>query len=285
MTTTMIMTRTTTRTTGIAMDEFFVRALLGGVGVALVAGPLGCFVLWRRLAYFGDTLSHAALLGVALAMLLEVNVLLGVFVAAALVAVPLLLLGRRPALAGDTILGILSYSTLAIGIIVIALMATVQVDLVGYLFGDILAVSWTDIAVIWGGGVLVLAALAILWRPLLAGTVNAELAAAEGLRPELARIAFTLLMAAVVAIALKIVGAMLITALLIIPAAAARRFARGPEGMALLAAAFGVGAVVLGLHGSLYFDTPSGPSIVVGALALFVLTLLPFGGRASLDRS
>ncbi|MCW5696909.1 MAG: metal ABC transporter permease [Bauldia sp.] len=267
------------------MDEFFVRALLGGIGVALVAGPLGCFVLWRRLAYFGDTLSHAALLGVTLALLLEIHIVLGVFVAAALVAIPLVLLGRRPILASDTILGILSHSTLAIGIIVVALMATVQVDLIGYLFGDILAVSWTDIAVIWGGGALVVAVLAVIWRPLFAGTVNAELAAAEGLRPEIARIVFTMLMAAVVAIALKIVGAMLITALLIIPAAAARRFARGPEAMAFLAAAFGVAAVVLGLHGSLWFDTPSGPSIVVGALALFVVSLLPFRGRAAEGRS
>ncbi len=257
------------------LDDFFNRALLAGVGVAIVAGPLGCFIVWRRLAYFGDTLSHAALLGVALAFLFEVNITLAVFVVSAILSLALLLLQRRASLSGDALLGLLAHSSLALGLVVLAFMTWVRVDLMGFLFGDILAVSVTDIAIVWSGGAIVLAILALIWRPLFAGTVNAELAAAEGMNPDKANVIFMLLMAAVIAIAMKIVGVLLITAMLIIPAATARRFSSGPEQMVVLAAVFGAAAVIGGLFGSLEWDTPSGPSIVVAALFLFVLTLTP----------
>jgi zinc transport system permease protein len=261
------------------LDDFFTRALVGGIGVALVAGPLGCFIVWRRMAYFGDTMAHAALLGVALALLLEIHITLGVFAIAAAVAFALLLLQRQQALPTDALLGILSHSTLALGLVMVAFMAWVRIDLLSYLFGDLLAVSRLDIALIYGGGAVVLAILAAVWRPLLAGTVSEELAAAEALHPERARLIFMLLMAGVIAIAMKIVGILLITSLLVIPAATARRFATGPEQMALLAAATGALAVGLGLFGSLEFDTPSGPSVVVAALALFLVSLLGLAFR------
>ena len=257
------------------LDDFFTRALVAGIGVALVAGPLGCFVVWRRLAYFGDTMAHAALLGVALAFLFEVNITLAVFAVSTCIALALLLLQRRAALSADALLGLLSHSALAVGLVVLAFMTWIRVDLMGFLFGDILAVSQTDIAVIWVGGAAVLAVLAAVWRPLFAGTVNQELAQAEGLKPERANIIFMLLMAAVIAISLKIVGVLLITALLIIPAATARRFATGPEQMAVLAGLIGAAGVLGGLFGSLEWDTPAGPSIVVAALFLFVLSQLP----------
>ena len=166
---------TTMRTiTGTAMlDDFFTRALIAGVGVALVAGPLGCFVVWRRMAYFGDTMAHSALLGVALSYLAGVNLTAGVFVVAAFVAVALLLLQRRGSLSTDALLGILSHATLAVGLVLLAFMSWVRVDLMGFLFGDILAVTRADIALIWAGGAAVLAALGVLWRPLLAATVSA----------------------------------------------------------------------------------------------------------------
>jgi zinc transport system permease protein len=257
------------------LDDFFLRALVAGIGVALVAGPLGCFIVWRRLAYFGDTLSHAALLGVALAFLFEINITLAVFAVSAAVAIALLALQRRASLSSDAILGLLSHSALALGLVVLAFMTWVRIDLMGFLFGDILAVSKTDIAIIYSGGVLVVAILVWIWRPLFAATVNRELAEAEGMKPDRANIVFMLLMAMVVAISMKIVGVLLITALLIIPAAAARRFATSPEQMAVLAALAGALAVVLGLLGSLKWDTPSGPTIVVAALGVFVLSLLP----------
>ena len=257
------------------LDDFFARAVLAGVGIALVAGPLGCFVVWRRMAYFGDTMAHSALLGIALSLALEWSLLLSVFLVSAFISMILVLLQRRGGLSTDSLLGILSHSTLAIGLVSLAFMPWVRVDLLGYLFGDILAVTKLDLAVIWGGAALVGVVLVFLWRPLLAGTVNAEIAAAEGQAPERARIAFMLVMAFVIAIAMKIVGILLITTLLIIPAATARRFATSPEVMALLAALIGALASTGGLYLSLATDTPSGPSIVVAALALFLLALLP----------
>ena len=261
------------------LDDFFIRALLAGIGLALTTGPLGCFVVWRRMAYFGDTMAHSALLGVALSLLLDFNLLVSVFVVAAVISLLLLLLQRRGTLSTDALLGILSHATLAIGLVLVSFMTWVRIDLVGFLFGDILAVSAADVQIVWGGGILVLFAIVYLWRPLLASTVNAELAEAEGLEPEKARVAFMLLMALVIAIAMKVVGILLITSLLIIPAATARRFSASPEIMAVLASLIGALAVVGGLYGSLHFDTPSGPSIVVAALGHVVLSLLPAFGR------
>lgn len=257
------------------LDDFFTRALVAGIGVALVAGPLGCFIVWRRLAYFGDTLSHAALLGVALAFLFEVNITLSVFIVSAFIAIALLMLQKRATLSADSLLGLLAHSALALGLVVLAFMTWVRIDLMGFLFGDILAVSKTDILVIYLGGLSVLAILAMIWGPLFAATVNHELAEAEGENPDRANIIFMLLMASVIAISMKIVGVLLITAMLIIPAATARRFAMGPEQMAVLAAFIGALSVVIGLYSSLEWDTPSGPSIVVAALALFLLSVSP----------
>jgi zinc transport system permease protein len=283
MTTMVAITITITRTVTIMvprrptamLDDFFIRALIAGIGVALTTGPLGCFVVWRRMAYFGDTMAHSALLGVALSLLFQINLLVSVFFVAVVVSLLLLLLQRRKALSADALLGILSHSTLAIGLVLVAFMTWVRIDLMAFLFGDILAVTRQDLALIWGGGLIVLAAVVYLWRPLVASTVSEDIAEAEGLRPERARLLFMLLMALVIAIAMKIVGIMLITALLIIPAATARRFAGSPEKMAVFASLIGALAVVGGLFGSLHYDTPSGPSIVVAALALFILSLLP----------
>ena len=257
------------------LDDFFIRAILGGIGVALVAGPLGCFVIWRRLAYFGDTLSHSALLGVALAFLFELNIMLTVFLISVLVALLLMLLQRRASLSSDALLGLLAHSALAIGLVVLAFMTWIRVDLLGFLFGDILATTKTDLAMIWFGGLAVLITLIKIWRPLFAATVSYELATAEGTRPDFTNIIFTVILAAVIAVSMKIVGVLLITALLIIPAAAARRFSSSPEQMALIAIIIGICSVWLGLLGSLEWDTPAGPSIVVAALGCFIFSILP----------
>ncbi len=256
------------------LDDFFTRALVAGIGLALVTGPLGCFIVWRRMSYFGDTMAHSALLGVALSFLLQIDLTMGVFFVATAVAAALLLLQRRNALSTDALLGILSHSTLAIGLVLVAFMTWIRVDLMGFLFGDILAVSVVDIAVIYASGGAILVLLVLVWRPLLAATVSAELAEAEGMRPEMTRALLMLLLASVIAIAMKIVGVLLITSLLIIPAATARRLSATPEQMALIAAGIGALGVAGGLFGSLHYDTPSGPSIVVAALALFLVSLL-----------
>ena len=257
------------------LDDFFMRALLGGIGVALLAGPLGCFIVWRRLAYFGDTLSHSALLGVAMALLLDMNITFTVFIISVVVSMLLIFLQRRASLSSDALLGLLAHSTLAVGLVVLAFMTWVRVDLMGFLFGDILAITVRDIAIIWIGGLTVLVFISFIWKPLLASTVSYEIAVAEGLRPDLANFLFMVLMAGVIAISMKIVGVLLITALLIIPAATARRFSGTPEIMAVMASILGAGSVWLGLEGSLKWDTPAGPSIVVAALAFFIISVLP----------
>lgn len=260
-------------------EPYLLRALLAGLAFALVAGPLGAFVLWQRMAFFGATVSHAALLGVALALWLGVDPYLGVFVMAAVTGIGLSVLERQTPVHADALLGLLAHTTLAMGLIAMAFQEDVRRDLLGYLFGDVLAVGWGDLAVVAGVGAVVLAGLWAIWRPLLAATVHEDLAAVEGVRVGRVRFTFTLLMAAVIAVGMQIVGVLLVVSLLIIPAAAARGLARSPEAMALLGALAGVLAVFLGLSLSVAFDTPSGPSIVVAAAALFLVGLLPLFRR------
>ncbi len=257
----------------VSLDDFVVRALIAGVGVALVAGPLGCFIVWRRMAFFGATMSHAALLGVSLAFLLNINVTLGIIGACTATALVLLSLTRLRVVPTDTLLGLLAHASLALGLVAISFQETVRIDLLSLLFGDILSVSRGDLAWILGGGAVALAALGAIWRPLLSATVHEELAQVEGVRVRLVQAAFVLVMAVVVAIAMKIVGLLLIISMLLIPPAVARRFASTPEAMALLAAAVGVIAVFGGIEASLAWDTPAGPSIVTAATGLFVLSL------------
>ncbi len=255
------------------MDDFLLRAGIAGIGVAAIAGPLGTFVVWRRMAYFGDTLAHAALLGVALGVVAGISVNLAIVLVCAGLAAVLVLLQQQRMLASDTLLGLLAHSSLSLGLVVLALLETVRVDLLSYLFGDILAVRTTDLLWIYGGGALALALLLAIWRPLLSITVSEDLARVEGVNAVRVHLVFMLLIALVIAVALNVVGILLITSLLIIPAAAARRFAATPEQMALLAALIGAAAVVGGLAGSWRWDTPSGPSIVLAAAVLFAASL------------
>lgn len=250
------------------------RALLGGLGVALVAGPIGSFIVWRRMAYFGDTLSHSALLGVALGFMLGISPTLAVIVVCVLLAILLVTMQQQRYLASDTLLGILAHSALSLGLVVVAFMESMRLDLVALLFGDILAVTTLDLAWIYGGGAVALATLVVVWRPLLAITVHEDLARVEGVRVAAVRLYFMVLIALVIAVALKIVGILLITSLMIIPAATARRFVTTPEQMAVVAALIGAAAVGAGLWGSWQWDTPTGPSIVVAAFALFLLALV-----------
>ncbi len=265
------------------MDDFLWRALAAGLALAVVAGPLGSFVVWRRMAYFGDALAHSALLGIALGFLLGIRLHFGILAVCAVLAVLLVVLRSRQRLASDTVLGILAHSALSLGLVAIAFMEGLRVDLMGYLFGDILAVSDHDLYWIFGGGALVVAGLAAIWRPLLAVTIHEEMARVEGVRVIPIQLAFMGLMALVIALAMQVVGILLVTSLLIIPAATARAFARTPEQMAVLASVTGCLAVALGLGGSLRWDLPTGPAIVVAAAALFaaVTVLRPRWGGAS----
>ena len=254
------------------MDDFALRALIVGWGVAAVTGPLGCFVVWRRMAFFGGTLAHSALLGVALGFLLGVDPTIGIVAVGVSVALMLVALERSKTLGSDTILGILAHGALALGLVVLAFMDNVRIDLMGFLFGDILAVSKTDLIWVCGGGAAILCALAYIWRPLLAITVHRDLAFVEGVSVTRVKTAFVLLLALAVALAMKVVGILLVTSLIIIPAALARGFARTPEQMAVFAVLAGWLSVGAGIWGSFTFDTPTGPTIVVAACVLFALS-------------
>jgi len=252
------------------LDDFLVRAALAGIGVALAAGPLGCFVVWRRMAYFGDATAHASLLGVSLALASGLPVVLGVIATALAMAVAVsAAAGRSHSV--DTLLGVAAHGALALGLVALSLLSGVRVDLLGYLFGDILAVGRGDLLVIWSGAFVVLGLLAWRWRPLLLTTLSEDLSAAAGVDPRRERLILTLALALLVAVSLKVVGALLVTAMLIVPASAARVFARSPEAMAAGAVGAGALAAVAGLAASAELDTPAGPSIVVVAVALLLV--------------
>jgi zinc transport system permease protein len=256
-------------------DPYLVRAFLFGLGLAVVAAPLGCFVVWRRMAYYGEAISQAALIGVALALALSLDLTAGVLIVTLAVSGLLLLLGRQQVVPFDSLLGLIAHAALAAGVIAASLVSGRQPDLMGFLFGDILAISTGDLYWIFLGGAVALAALVSIWRPLLSLSVHEDLAAAEGTATEGVKLVFVVVLALVVAIAIKIVGALLTIAFLIMPAAAARPLARTPEAMAVVAAAFGMLAVAAGLFMSVTLDTPAGPSIVLVLAALFALSILP----------
>ncbi|MCP4828098.1 MAG: iron chelate uptake ABC transporter family permease subunit [Proteobacteria bacterium] len=255
------------------LDDFLVRAGLAGIGLALAAGPLGCFVIWRRMAYFGDATAHAAILGVALSLTFSLSIYVGVLATALLAAFAVLALSGR-IYAMDTLLGVAAHGALALGLVAVSLLSGVRVDLMAYLFGDILAVSRTDLVLVWTGSLAVLLLLRLRWRALLLVTLNTDLAAARGYDARREQMILTAAMAVLVAVAIKIVGALLITAILIIPAAAARALSRTPESMAVTAALTGICAVIGGLAVSFQWDTPTGPTMVVVAVALFALSSL-----------
>jgi len=253
------------------MADFLLWAWLGGLMIAAVAGPLGSFMVWRRMAYFGDTLAHAALLGVALGLLLHVNISLAVVLVCLLLALLLSTLMHKRIIATDTLLGILSHASLSLGLVSLSLFDHQAIDLMGFLFGDLLAIGQQDLLWIALACSLVLVILVRIWTPLLSITVNEELAQVEGINVAWIRTLLMLLVAVVIAVAMKVVGVLLITSLLIIPAAAARRLSSSPEQMALLASLLGMLAVTGGLALSWFYDTPAGPSVVVIASALFFL--------------
>jgi len=256
-------------------DDFLFRAFVAGIGLAIITGPLGCFIVWRRLSYFGDTLAHSALLGVVIAYALSFNIVLSVFIISGVISLSLLYLQKKTFLPNDALLGLLAHSVLAIGLVLLGILSFIRIDLMGLLFGDILSVNLNDLLIVWIGGAVVLGSLILIWRPLFAGTVNLELAKAEGLNSELANTIFTLLIAGVIAISIKIVGILLITGLLIIPASASRNLSSTPIQMAIIASIIGVISVALGLYSSMTWNSSTGPTILSVSLVIFILTLLP----------
>ncbi len=254
------------------MIEFLLPAVFAGLGIALMAGPLGSFVVWRKMAYFGDTLAHASLLGLALGVLLNINIYLALIICCLAIAVILVVLQKKPLLGTDTLLGILAHSALALGLVAVSFLDDVRIDLMSYLFGDLLSVTPSDLCFIYLGAVVVAIILYFFWQPLVSTTVSEELATVEGINVNLIRLILMLLIGTVIAVGMKFVGALIITSLLIIPAATARKFATTPEQMAALSSLIGCIAVISGIALSWHYDTPAGPSVVVCSTAIFFLS-------------
>ena len=256
------------------MDDFLLRALLAGIAIALISGPLGVFIIWRRMAYFGDTLSHSAVLGVALGLLFSFNVSLGILLSSIAVAIFLLLFQGHKTQGSDTLLGIIAHSALSLGLVVFSFVKEANAELNAWLFGDILTVTWHELGYIFVAIIVVWTLLAIIWKSLLTLTIDEALAKVEGINVRLVSLVYTLLIAILVAVAMKIVGALLITSLLIIPAATARPLSQTAEQMALYSIGVGILAVCGGLAVSFSWDTPAAPSIVVIASCLFIISQL-----------
>lgn len=261
---------------GWLMDDFVLYALAAGIALALVVGPLGSVVVWRRMAYFGDTLAHAALLGVALAIAAEQLPMAGVGLIGILIAVLLFWLEKQRDLSTDILLGILSHSALALGLIVLSIIQAqgYNINLMSYLFGDLLAVNQTDVALMFVAAFAILLVFSQILSPLISISVNEDLARIDGVAVEKVRFVFMILLALVIAVALKVVGILLITALLIIPAANARLFSKSPRQMVFVSVLLAVSAVLLGLYSSLNWDLPAGPAIVIAASTLFFISRL-----------
>ena len=259
------------------LDDFFGRAIVAGVGFALIAGPLGCYVIWKRFAYFGDTIAHSALLGVALSLAFDLHILVGVLFMCIAVALILGQISDEAKLSRDSILGILSHSTLALGLVLVSLMYWIRVDILHLLFGNILAVSVSEIIAIYAVGLVVILLVVWKWKHFIALVVDEQIAAVENLEPQKTRYILIVSIAITIAFAMKIVGIILSVSLLIIPAAASRQITNSPEQMAVVASLIGALAVVGGLNASLEFDTPPGPSIVIAAMVIFLISAL--GGK------
>ena len=263
------------------IDDFVLYALAAGLALALVVGPLGSVVVWRRMAYFGDTLSHAALLGVALAVAAEQLPMVGVVLIGVLIAVLLFWLEKQRDLSTDTLLGILSHSALALGLIVLSVIQSqgYNINLMSYLFGDLLAVNQSDVLLMYGAALVILLVFVQLLPSLISISVSEELARVDGVAVEKVRFIFMILLALVIAVALKVVGILLITALLIIPAASARLISKSPRQMVFNSILLAAAAVVLGLFASLNWDFPTGPAIVVSASGLFFALRVVLSGK------
>jgi zinc transport system permease protein len=259
--------------------DFMARAVVGGMGIALVAGPLGSIIVWRRMANFGDALAHSTLLGLCFALLLNIHIYIGLTSVCILVACSLALFSRQQHLANDTILCMLAYATLAIGLILATVLKGIRVDLLGYLYGDILSVNNTDLVWIYCVDAIVFLSFLKIWRPILSMTVHEDLAKVEGVPVLAMQWILVVIMAVVFSVAMKLVGILLITALLIIPASAARQISKTPEKMAIVASIIGMISVFGGIQISFNWDWPAGPAIVVVAMTLFVASVLATGVR------
>lgn len=253
---------------------FAQRALLAGFAIALVGGVLGVFIVLRGMAFFSDAIAHASLLGIALALLLSWTPFVGAVAIALLTAAAIALLRGRTILSLDTLIGVFFAAAVALAVIIIGFVKGLRADLVSFLFGDILALGPFDVVLAWVLSALVLGLLVLSWRAVVLSTLHRDLAAVEGVRVVRTDLLFLILTALVVAVAMRIAGVVLVTALLIVPAATAQNLARTFRGMVAWSVLVSLLAVFGGLLLSFVANLPSGPTIVICASTLFVISLL-----------
>lgn len=256
------------------MIEIILPALIAGFFIAFISAPLGCFVVWRKMAYFGDTLSHATLLGIVIGMALQWNLMFASTFFILILALLLVLLETQKKIAVDTLLGILSHGALSIGIVSMYFIGFQSNLVENYLLGDILSISYDDLYFIIPTVFIIGAILIKHWNAFLYLTLDPELAQSHGIHLQKNKFIFTILLAVTIGIAFKFIGALVITALLIIPVAIARFFSKTPEQMAFMAIFISILMILLGFVVSAFCDTPSGPSIVALCAILFLLTLI-----------
>ncbi|MXP50913.1 zinc ABC transporter permease subunit ZnuB [Pantoea sp. SoEX] len=255
------------------MIDIFFPAWIGAIILVLAASPLGCFIIWHRLSCFGDTLAHSSILGVALGLLLNINPYYTLIILVILITLSLITIENRPQLTMDTFLGIIAHGSLSLGLVIVSLISNVRVNLITYLFGDLLAITYNDICIICITTIFVLIILIWKWCPLLLISINKEIARVDGINVKNERLILMFLTATLISIAVKFVGALIVTSLLIIPAATARYLAKSPEQMAIIAIIIGVISVTCGLALSALYDTPAAPSIVLCCTCLFILSI------------
>jgi zinc transport system permease protein len=253
------------------LDGFLLNAIIGGLSIAIIAGMLGSFVLWQKMAYFGDALSHSALLGVTIGILLGINLSLAVALTAIVFAIAFN--HNKLRYSSDTTLGVLSYSSLSLSII-IASYSNIKMDLMGYLFGDILVINTNDIYCLIIAAIFISVWIYYYWSKLILLCISPELLQAEGVNIHYLKLSFTMILALFVAIAFKIVGILLITAMLIIPAASALSISRTPWQMVFFAMLIGCITVITGVIAAVFFDLPTGPSIILASSCCLILTNL-----------
>jgi zinc transport system permease protein len=250
------------------MDQFLINAIIGGISIAAIAGLLGSFVLWKNMSYFGDALSHSSLLGVTIGILLNINLTIAVIAISAIFA--LIFSINKVKYSSDSILGILSYSALSLAVI-IASYSKISIDLMSYLFGDILAINAEDIYYLILCAIFISSWFYYNWSKLILLCVSSELLNSEGGNVQALKLGFSLILALFIAISFKIVGIFLITAMLIIPASSALVISRSPFQMVINSIIIGCFSIIIGMGLAISLDFPTGPAIIISSLGMFIV--------------
>ena len=255
------------------MKNILLNAVITVFGISIGVGPIGSFVLWKKLSYFGDTIAHSALLGVTLAMIMHVHHIIGILLIATLPS--LMLLQLRNYYTKDMLFNITSNSSLALASIILSIIPLSNTNVItSMLFGDVLAIDYSDIIVLYIATISIATIIACQWKKWLLITISTDLAIVAKLNTKILEIEFMILLSILIAVSINIIGILLITSLLIIPAATARVIIKTPIQMIVLSSILCFTSSICGLFASYTFDIPAGPSIIMMSTAILIATNL-----------